>query len=226
MSVESLVRNVKEAANKVRSLDILDPEWDDAMVAEMRLIQELHDLLLRDPILATNDSVVKEMLPNIDLATCRDPYKAGLELLFDVVRPEEYLARIAEIYIILPTEPKIPQHLRLFFAEARQCYALGQFTAVQALCRALLEIAVNELGVATGEWTKKQLEDSKFQNAYRFKDRVDRIAGDATNQIYQLYKKLCNVVHGHQITADSEAFAKTIRFVEHLYASHSEATNA
>src|SRR5437899_2361366 len=109
MNIDSLVQDFKQAAETASRHDITDEEWGKALVTEFRLAEELRFLLLRDSFVTTDDPAVKEILSKIDLAECRDPYKNGMELLYDVIRPEKYLANIAEIdLLLLPIGTLIP----------------------------------------------------------------------------------------------------------------------
>lgn len=226
MSIEALVEAINAARRRSDGLNIIDPEWDDAMATELRLAADLRHVLLQDPIVKTSDPLTRKILPGIDLAECCDPYKAGMGLLFDQIRPEDYLVGLAESGILLlPIGLQIPEHLRSFFDEARQCYALGRFIAVQSMCRTILETTVNEVGVLAGEWTKKQLYTPRFRKAYAFKDKVGLVAGTASPKICELYTDLCSVVHGETTSAIDGALGsltKTISFVQHLYDLHKD----
>ena len=225
MNIDELGSAIAAARLKAAGLDIGTPEWFEVTLTEVSLAARARHLLVNDPVVTTNDSVVKKILSTIDPAECDDPHRRGLELLSELVRPEEYFASLAEIMLILPDGTKISEHLRSFFGEARQCYALGQFAAVQCLCRTILETTVNEIGVLNGEWTKKQLPTSRFLKAYPFPERVRLVAGSASDKIYELYRDLCSVVHGENISAKNGAplaLVLTVNYVQHLYALHKQ----
>jgi hypothetical protein len=223
MRIDALIGEIEAIQSKAENLDILDPEWKATMRTEVRLAAELRAHILNSPIIATDNPALKKLLPDIQVAHSRDPYTSGLELLFGIVRPEEYIANLAEIIVVLPAGTCLPVHLLTFIEEARQCYALGQFTAVQSLCRTILETTVNQIGVLNGEWTNKQLPTRAFSRAYPFRDRVNLVAGGASNDIYELYKDLCGVVHGGTISSKAGApyaLRRTVSYVEHLFALH------
>jgi hypothetical protein len=85
-------------------------------------------------VVVTDDPAVKQVLSWIDLTEIEDFDKVGSELLYSWISPAEYGARFAEVRAL--TAPfEIPFDLRCFLDEARECYALGQFAAVQSLRR-------------------------------------------------------------------------------------------
>jgi hypothetical protein len=94
MKLDALIGEIVAIQSKVENLDILDPEWKATMRTEVRLAAELRALILSSPILATDNPALKKLLPDIQVAHGRDPYTSGLELLFGVVRQEEYIATL------------------------------------------------------------------------------------------------------------------------------------
>jgi len=57
----------------------------------------------------------------------------------------DYVTALYETGVLVVGFPDIPPHLKEYVAEARRCYALQQHLAVTGLCRAILEISLNDL---------------------------------------------------------------------------------
>jgi hypothetical protein len=114
---------------------------------------------------------------------------------------------------VVVTPFKIPSNLRHFLDEARQCYGLGQFAAVQSLSRTILEVAVNDIAVRIGRMPRKFTEGAMSK-------RIRWVSGNQSKQIYAHYRELCTVVHGQATCAVDGplgSLTKTIGYVEYLY---------
>lgn len=224
MSINELASAIHEIRQKVATLDILDPEWDKYTMKLSKLSSQLSHQLLQDPVATTNDSTVMQVLTDLNIADYHNLHQKGLQLLSDLVRPEEYAARLAEIILLMPSHTEIPNNLRVFFEEARQCYALGQFAAVQSLCRTIIEIAIDDKGIADGKWRKEDLKNKAFRRDHGFEKRINLVLGkkkDST-QIYSFYCDLCAVVHGKEISVQGGstfALKKTIKHVQNIFRS-------
>jgi hypothetical protein len=223
MSIEALAHELLGQQEKTkRLLESGDVDaWLDALSPELRLVEQLRSQLLSRSVVVTDDPAVRQVLSGIDLTEIEDFDKVGSELLYSWISPAEYGARYTEVSVLV-SPFQIPFDLRCFLDEARQCYALGQFAAVQSLSRTILEAAVNDIAVRTGQMPKAALEQDMFTE-YPPKKRIRLVAGDRFDQIYQHYRDLCKVVHGLSTSATSGALGsltKTIGFVQHLYEQH------
>jgi hypothetical protein len=223
MSIEELARELIELRKESQRLlkDGYIQAWLDALVPECRLVEQLRSRLLNRSVVVTDDPAVRQILSDIDLTEVEDFDKVGSELLFSWISPAEYGARLVEVNVLVAPF-QIPFDLRCFLDEARQCYALGQFSAVQSLSRTILESAVNDIAVRTGKMPKEAAEKDMFRE-YPPKKRIGLVTGDRFEQVYQHYCDLCEVVHGLSTSATSGALgslAKTIGFVQYLYEQH------
>jgi hypothetical protein len=225
MSIEALAHELIGQQEKTEHLleagDI--DAWLAALSPELRLVEQLRSQLLNRPVVVTDDPAVKQVLSEIDLTEIEDFDKVGSELLYSWISPAEYGARFAEVSVLIAPF-QIPFDLRCFLDEARQCYALGQFAAVQSLSRTILEAAVNDIAIRTGKMPREALEKDMFRK-YPPKKRIRLVAGDRFQQIYDHYRDLCKVVHGLSTSATSGALGsltKTIGFVQHLYEQHKD----
>ena len=133
MNINQLARDFIAARQEADSLDIGNDGWEDAWVKKMRLAAKVISWRLDNPLVLSDDPAVTQIFKEVDLADFHDPYGAGRARLYDLIRPEDYLAGLAEINLIVPVGSQIPEYLHSFFKEARQCYALGQ-----SLCGAIV----------------------------------------------------------------------------------------
>jgi hypothetical protein len=223
MSIEALARELIGYQDKSKRLlesgDI--DAWLGALTPELRLVEQLRTRLLNHSVVVTDDPAVKQVLSGIDLTEIEDFDKVGSKLLYSWISPAEYGARFAEVSVLVAPF-QIPFDLHRFLDEARQCYALGQFSAVQSLSRTILEAAVNDIAVRTGQMPQAAVEQD-MSREYPTSKRIRLVAGDRFDQIYQHYRDLCKVVHGLSTSATSGALGsltKTIGFVQHLYEQH------
>ncbi|PYJ82914.1 MAG: hypothetical protein DME22_17100 [Verrucomicrobia bacterium] len=223
MSIEALAHELighQEKSKRLLESGNIDA-WLDELSQELRLVEQLRARLLNHSIVVTDDPAVKQVLNGIDLTEIENFDKVGSELLYSWISPAEYGARFAEVNVLFAPF-QIPFELRCFLDEARKCYALGQFSAVQSLSRTILEAAVNEIGIRAGKIPQEAVEKDMFKE-YPPKERIRLVAGDRFEQIYQHYRDLCKVVHGLSTSATSGALGsltKTIGFVQYLYEQH------
>jgi len=223
MSIEALARELighQEKSKRLLESGDIDA-WLDALTPELRLVEQLRTRLLNHSVVVTDDPAVKQVLSGIDLTEVEDFDKVGTQLLFSWISPAEYGARFVEVSVLV-VPFQIPPELHSFLDEARQCYALGQFSAVQSLSRTILEAAVNDIAIRTGKIPQEAIEKDMFRK-YPPKKRICLVAADSFEQIYQHYCDLCKVVHGRSTSAPSGALgslSKTIGFVQHLYERH------
>ena len=220
MSIATLAHKMTELqqASK-RLLDDGNVEgWLESLYPEFTVAEQLRTQLLNGPVVVTDDPVVKQILSGIELTDIENKDKVGSELLFSWISPAEYVARLAQVNVLIAPF-QIPPRLENFLEEARQCYALGQYSAVQSLSRTILEIAVTDIAVRIRKlpetvWTK----DMSLK--YSVRKRINLVAEMNSQQIYDLYEYLCRVVHGRDTSAVSgplRSLTKTIGFVQHLY---------
>jgi len=225
MSIEALAHDLISCQEKTKHLlesgDI--DAWLSALSPELHLVEQRRTQLLSRSVVVTDDPAVKQVLAGIDLTEIENFDKVGSELLYSWISPAEYGARFAEVSVLIAPF-QIPFDLRCFLEEARQCYALGQFSAVQSLSRTILEAAVNDIAVRTGQMPSAAVEQDMFAE-YPPKKRIRMVAGKRFDQIYQHYRDLCKVVHGLSLSSTTGALGsltKTIGFVQHLYEQHKD----
>lgn len=225
MSIESLARELlalKERSRQQLESGDLD-SWLEGIGVEFVAAERLHDYLLNHPVVVTDDGDVKRLLEEIDLTEIRNPDKKGSDLLFSRISPAEYGSALAQVRILV-TPFRIPWHLQAFIDEARQCFALGQYCAVQSLSRTILEAAVNDIAVRIGCLPKAVIEKDLFQK-YPPKKRIQMVAANQFKTIYAHYRDLCTVIHGLDTSSSVgplTALTKTLGFVDYLYDQHKQ----
>ncbi len=223
MNIEALCHellNFRETSTRLLQTGDIEG-WLNSLAPELRAGERLRSYLLDNPIIVTEDPDVKRLVAEMDLTEIDDPDKVGSELLFSWISPAEYGAAIAEVSVLIAPF-RIPPDLETFLGEARQCYALRQYSAVQSLSRTILEAAVSDIAVRTGKIPKEAIEHAMFREYPPYK-RIKLVAGPRFEQVYEHYKDLCKVVHGLATTASLGALGsltKTIGFVQHLYEQH------
>lgn len=209
-----IARNTSKEALEANDLD----RWLDLISHEFRAADKLREELIRQPSVIANSTEAMQLLKDIDIHEFSDPDELGMELLWGSVSPAEYISAIAMVDVLI-TPFRIPDGLKQFLAEARECYALGQYSAVQSLSRTILEAAVNDIAVRTGKIPSDAIEKDMFTE-YPPKKRIRLVSGSSFDAVYNHYRDLCKVVHGLSTTSGRgplDALTKTIGFVEALY---------
>jgi hypothetical protein len=221
MQIDALAHELLELQRTSRRLLESDDieTWLNAVPAEFRAAERLRSHLLNHPAVVTDDPAVKQLLAGIDLvAELDDPDKAGMERLWGSISSAEYATNLAMVGVLVAPFD-LPANLQQFLEEARECYAMGHYAAVQSLSRTILEAAFNDVAVRTGKLPSEVIERDMFRK-YPPRDRINLVAGAHAEQVYSLYRTLCKVVHGLSTTSTEGALGaltKTIGFVQHIY---------
>lgn len=192
--------------------------WLSNLAHEIIVAGRLQSLLLHHPTVVTDDPAVKELLTGFDRTNLVDLDRAGMDLLWGSISPEDYATNLAMVDVLVAPF-HIPSELQQFLREARECYAIGHHAAVQSLSRTILEAAVNDVAVRTGRIPREAIEQDMFAE-YPPKKRIRLVSGGLFEQIHQHYRDLCKVVHGLSTTAVEGplgSLTKTIAFVQQIY---------
>lgn len=172
------------------------------------------------------DPETQRFLDQINFTALGNLDSLGSQLLGDLVLPSEYAMGLQEV-TVLTTPVPLPESLRTFVQEARQCYALRQPNAVYSLSRTILEAAVNDICVATGRMPARIVEeDLFFEERWFFRTRLQKVCASIKIQrIEDHYKILCGVVHGTATVSREQALAaltETVAHVHYLYLINQE----
>jgi hypothetical protein len=175
---------LQETSKRLLESDDID-NWLNSLGPQIRVADELRSYLLNHPVVVTDDPAVMEILIGIDLTDIENMDEIGSELLFSWISPSEYAVALAQVDILI-TSFQIPPNLKEFFNEARQCYALGQYSAVQSLSRTILEAAVNDIAVRTHKFPKEIIEQNTSRK-YPIWKRIKQVAANHNDEIYKHY---------------------------------------
>lgn len=220
MSVENVARELIELRQtSKRMMESGDMEgWLLNLAQEITAVGRLQSLLLHHPTVITDDPAVRELLAGIDRTHLLDLSQVGADMLWGSIGPDEYATRLAAVDVLVaPFE--IPSELQQFFHEARECYALGRYVAVQSLSRTILEAAVNDVAVQTGRMSREAVEQDMFRE-YPPKTRIQLVSGNQFEPIYRHYRDLCKIVHGLSTRSGDGplgSLTTTIGYVQYLY---------
>lgn len=117
----------------------------------------------------------------------------------------------------------VPNHLKQFVDEVKNCYAFQQYNAVYSLCRTILESSVRDICTRRKLIRPRQDNIIPFEE-YRWNDLKNAVAkGSLRRQIGNLYHDLSSLIHGRKVASGNEAktaFESTLKAVHSLYAYH------
>lgn len=114
----------------------------------------------------------------------------------------------------------IPQNLRSFVSEAKECYAFQQYNAVYSLCRTILEASVKLICEKRG-LLRDRTGNVKPIEDYRWSDLMHRVSrGTLRDNLDRIYNKTSILIHGRKTISSKEAretFRETLRVVHDLF---------
>ena len=193
MNIGDVAREIikfREASKQLLNEDNIDA-WIASWEPIFATTDRLRALLLERPFVATEDPAVKEILSGIELKDIEDKDTVGSELLFSLISPAEYVAGLAQVQVLIAPF-QIPANLECFLEEARQCYAFGQYAAVQSLSRTILETAVTDIGVRIRKLPAEILTQN-MSRKYPAEQRIRIVAAADFETVYSHYRDLCPV---------------------------------
>jgi len=213
---------LRRRADEALSADDIET-WLGLVHGQASAVERLQAALLSESVHVVQSLEARRVLTDIDLSDIGDISAAGERLLYSWFTPQDYalgLSRVAAL--IAPVA--IPQTLRSFVEEARQCYAFQHANAVDSLSRTILETAINDVCVRIGRMPRRVMQEDDF-GEWPFRRRLAMVAGGETrlNRIHDHYKLLCRLVHGGTTVSSGEALtalAETLGFVHEVYAIH------
>lgn len=134
--------------------------------------------------------------------------------LYSWFDPMSYIERLIQIGTLI-LDIDIPKELEFIAKEARLCYAFEQYIAVSSLCRTLLESAMRDICIRTGD-IKKNEDDkpSKLRNIISKDDPALK------TRIKKLYRRLSKIIHGsipNDLINVQSTFKETALIVQELY---------
>lgn len=138
----------------------------------------------------------------------------------------EYIQSLYEIESLI-VGISVPDELKRFVWEVRDCYAFQQYNAVYSLCRTMLEVAMRDIGERTDK-IQRPKNDREFYREYPPRTLINITSkGRLRGKIHNLYDELSSLIHGYKTIKSTEARAtlrKTLVIVQELYDSNLNST--
>jgi hypothetical protein len=131
----------------------------------------------------------------------------------------EYLRGLYEIGT-LAVGYSVPDTLKKYVSEARECFAFQQYNAVYGLCRTIIEIAIRHRCER-----KKIIRISKDEvidlDSYRPGELINKsTSGPLRERVRNIYSDTSSLLHGRKTVKAADAkemFKKTLKAVQDLY---------
>ena len=197
----------------------------ELIVPQATAVERLQNALLGDAVHVVKDPDARRLLADIELSDIEGIEEASNRLLRSWLFPRDYVLALSRVNALISPVP-VPETLRQFVEEARQCYAFQQPNAVYSLSRTILETAVNDICVRIGRMPKHVLHEDDFRE-WSFSRRLGLLSsGPCHTRAYDHYKLLCRLVHGGTTVTSGDALtalAETLGYVSQLYAVHRHA---
>lgn len=131
----------------------------------------------------------------------------------------EYLEGLYEIGSLI-VGISVPDALKRYVSEARECYAFQQYNAVYGLCRLILEVAIRHRCERKGI-LKRQKGNIRNLDDYRPAELINKSTrGDLRNRVKDIYENTSILLHGRRIVKADDAkrmFKATLIVVQELY---------
>ena len=145
--------------------------------------------------------------------------KLGSDLFYSWFSHLEYIEALFEIGSLI-VGISVPDNLKTYISEARNCYAFQQYNAVYGLCRIILEIAIRHRCERKGI-IKRQKEDIFDFDAHRPADLINKATrGDLRTKVKENYVNSSKLLHGWKTVSADDAkkmFKSTLIVVQELY---------
>jgi hypothetical protein len=147
----------------------------------------------------------------------------ALDLFYFWIGPYEYVRDIFKVNTLI-FRTRIPESLRQYVMEARDCFALQQYNAVVSMCRTILEGAVKDLCEKKGYF--EPLGENVIEiNPKVFNQLVKEVSRGKLKRyaVKIYYRDACPVIHGDRsMNADDalRVLRDTLDVVQELYSLH------
>lgn len=147
------------------------------------------------------------------------------KLFYSWFSPRDYVLGLFRTGAIIVRCP-VPQELRGFVEEARQCFALSQHNAVLSMCRTIIESTVTDIGVHIGFIPPSEVARPDFYKNKKYStwNRIDKVSTEPLRtQIHDLYAHASALIHGRKTVGPAtalKALKETLQIVEQLYSQH------
>lgn len=195
------------------------------MVSHRDVIDDISDPMVRSGVVR----LIRESRKSIDRELEDDPlemdWDTECEAWDDVYAlvgsPKEFFLNQRRVSAIVALA-EIPARIRELFEEAKTCYVTGQYNAVMALGRMMLEYAVTDIGIRLGRFPEPDSVDD-FYRDYPPYERADRVLGTGSPQrkrFRDLYRRGSQAIHSSKDRDQSTGanfLEEVIAFVGEIY---------
>ncbi len=170
------------------------------------------------------DQYVKSIEQNFELEGLTELDDGEVEdliqpLFYTWFGPYEYVRDSFEIGSAIVSS-SVPDNLRVYIIEAKQCYAFQQYIATCSMCRTILETAVRDICIKR-KFIRSNASPFETHSWSELRDLVSK--GALNQQIKSIYKNLSNMMHGHKTASRKDAltyFRSTLKAIHLLYDYH------
>ena len=173
------------------------------------------------------DSIIEQIEKKKDVSfyelSSDEADEIGFDLFYSWISHYEYVRDIFKVNTLILTK-KIPDLLRQYLIEARECFALQQHNAAVSMCRTILEAAAKNLCEEQGffePYGKNVIEI----NPRVFNQLIKKVStAKLKKRAFKIYyRDACPIIHGDRsINADEalRVLRETIDVVQELYSFH------
>jgi len=152
-----------------------------------------------------------------------DVWDLGLNLFYSRISHYEYVRDLFKINTII-LKSSVPEALKGYLHEVRDCFPLQQYNATISLCRTIIEAVAKDLCEKLGFFTRYG-EKVIVINSKVFNQLINAVSkGKLKRRAVQIYYcDACPVVHGDRVVNKQEALKvlrETFEIVQSLYSSN------
>ena len=206
---------------KQRMLDESTISIEDAEAREVLRRIGRNDSFRSDEIVErikdrTGEDLAAEEFDDADLE------RLGSDLFYSWYSHEEYVRALRELRPLILGCNTLESVVRLV-EQIKRCYAFQQYDAAFGLCRTLLEASIRHICVRRKLFPDLSDSEVLYERVTWCKLRNRVSCGHLREELKDLYKRLCEVLHAQRTVGPNEArevFGETLLVIEKLYEFH------
>jgi len=255
---ESLVQSIGQVEATTPAEDAQEG-WGSLLEEYCATVKRVRTILLEENVPVVADADAREIIQKLSLGVplpvqkmFEDPryfpidpeYRGFLrgeledeeikKLAFDVFYswfgPRDYITNLYETGVLVVGFPDIPPNLKDYVAEARECYAFYRYLAMNALCRAILEICVVDLRLRKEIEERGDARTPRAEMSSNLSDLTDIVQDrKLRKRCDRLVKRVLPAIHPatrsqNEVTRAreeaKETFKETLSIIHELYSKH------
>jgi hypothetical protein len=203
------MRSPAPQINDSRALSVLQKISEDKNFPADNIIAATEDLAGdSEPFLSLSDVEIEEF---------------GSDMFYSWFSHHEYIRGLYEIGSLV-IRLSVPDHIRQFVSEAKECYAFTQYNAVYSLCRTILEASVRHVGDKKNLLLDRNGKAIPIEMKIGWQEMKGKVVPDSMKtSVDSIYGKISVLVHGRKTITSKDArvaFCETLRLVHMLYNHH------